>query len=104
MVLGLQPAAEKLNKQWGNGQIWLGGLLEVKEGDSLILYYQKARGAHVTGKKVITTDRRVPGSAHVRTSTMLTTLRGPVLLQEKEEAIREPECFLKRTFKIFVLD
>lgn len=45
----------------------------------------EARGAHVTGKKVITTDQRVPGSAHVRTSTMLTTLRGPVLLQEKRK-------------------
>lgn len=44
VVLGLQPAAEKLNKQWGNGQIWLGGLLEVKEGDSLILYYQRPEG------------------------------------------------------------
>ena len=45
VVLGLQPAAEKLNKQqWGNGQIWLGALLEVKEGDSFILYYQRPQG------------------------------------------------------------
>lgn len=65
VVLGLQPAAEKLNKQqWGNGQIWLGALLEVKEGDSFILYYQRPQGHMWLGNKLITTDQWVPGSAH----------------------------------------
>lgn len=81
-----QPAAEKLNKQWGNGQIWLGGLLEVKKGTASYFTIRGQR-AHVTGKKVITTDQQVP-DAHTSGLVQCLTLR-PVLLQEKEEAIRE---------------
>ena len=101
---GAAASLEKLNKQQcGNGQIWLGALLEEKERDSLILYYQRPEGTYDQETRSLLQTSRCQAVHTSGLAQCLWHCEGPCYYRRRG-SYQRTWMFSKRTFMIFVLD